>query len=272
MQVTATEAKNRFGHICAQAKREPVFVEKGGRVDSVILSVEQFEALKAGGQQKSMAQRKREFNEKYKDWIRRFPSALELSQASFAEILPYWTGLGYNRRALYLKQCADEIMNNRRGIFPTTVEALLKLPGVGSYTAGAICVFAYNQPVPLLETNVRTVMIHHYFSGHESLSDEQVIPVIDQTLDRDNPRLWFSALFDYGSYLKTQMVNPSRKSKGYVKQSPLAGSVREVRGWIMKRIAGHELVTMAHIQNEFDEERATKAVEGLINDGLLASK
>lgn len=69
MQVTATEAKNRFGHICAQAKREPVFVEKGGRVDSVILSVEQFEALKAGGQQKSMAQRKREFNEKYKDWI-----------------------------------------------------------------------------------------------------------------------------------------------------------------------------------------------------------
>jgi prevent-host-death family protein len=69
MQVTATEAKNRFGQICAQAKREPVFVEKGGRVDSVILSVEQFESLKASGQQKSMAQRKREFNEKYKDWI-----------------------------------------------------------------------------------------------------------------------------------------------------------------------------------------------------------
>ena len=69
MQLTATEAKNRFGQICAQAKREPVFVEKGGRIDSVILSVEQFEALKAQQTQKSMAQRKREFNEKYKDWI-----------------------------------------------------------------------------------------------------------------------------------------------------------------------------------------------------------
>ena len=69
MQVTATEAKNRFGQICAQAKREPVFIEKGGRVDSVILSVEQFEALQALQQQKTMAQRRKEFNEKYKDWI-----------------------------------------------------------------------------------------------------------------------------------------------------------------------------------------------------------
>jgi PHD/YefM family antitoxin component YafN of YafNO toxin-antitoxin module len=69
MQVTATEAKNRFGHICAQAKREPVFVEKGGRVDSVILSVEQFEALTVSSQTKSMEHRRMEFNEKYKEWI-----------------------------------------------------------------------------------------------------------------------------------------------------------------------------------------------------------
>lgn len=69
MQVTATEAKNRFGQLCAQAKREPVFIEKGGRVDSVILSVEQFEALQVQHTQKSMAQRRKEFNETYKDWI-----------------------------------------------------------------------------------------------------------------------------------------------------------------------------------------------------------
>lgn len=69
MQVTATQAKNRFGYVCAQAKLEPVYVEKDGRVDSVIVSVEQFEALKAAGQRKSMTQRRKEFNEKYKDWI-----------------------------------------------------------------------------------------------------------------------------------------------------------------------------------------------------------
>ncbi|MDO8442370.1 MAG: type II toxin-antitoxin system prevent-host-death family antitoxin [Polaromonas sp.] len=69
MQVTATEAKNRFGYVCAQAKTEPVFVEKDGRVDSVIVSVEQFEALKAAGEKKSMARRQKEFNETYGEWI-----------------------------------------------------------------------------------------------------------------------------------------------------------------------------------------------------------
>jgi PHD/YefM family antitoxin component YafN of YafNO toxin-antitoxin module len=69
MQVTATQAKNRFGYICAQAKSEPVFVEKDGRVDSVIVSFEQFEALQSAVGQKSMELRKKEFNETYKDWI-----------------------------------------------------------------------------------------------------------------------------------------------------------------------------------------------------------
>lgn len=69
MRVTATQAKNRFGYVCAQAKSEPVFVEKDGRVDSVIVSLEQFEALQLAGGKKSMALRKKEFNETYKDWI-----------------------------------------------------------------------------------------------------------------------------------------------------------------------------------------------------------
>ncbi len=69
MQVTATQAKNRFGYVCAQAKSEPVFVEKDGRVDSVILSLEQFQALQLAGGNKSMALRKKEFNSAYKDWI-----------------------------------------------------------------------------------------------------------------------------------------------------------------------------------------------------------
>ncbi|AEG94225.1 type II toxin-antitoxin system Phd/YefM family antitoxin [Ramlibacter tataouinensis] len=69
MQVTATEAKNRFGYLCSQAKVEPVIVEKDGRPDSVIVSYEEFQALKAAAGNKSMAQRQKEFNETYKDWI-----------------------------------------------------------------------------------------------------------------------------------------------------------------------------------------------------------
>jgi A/G-specific adenine glycosylase len=207
--------------------------------------------------------------EKYKAWIRRFPSALELSEATFADILPFWTGLGYNRRALYLKNCADEIVLRRRGIFPTTVETLKKLPGVGPYTASAICVFSYNLPIVLVETNVRTVMIHHFFQNQTKVDDKELLPFIEQTMDRNNPRRWFNALFDYGSYLKSQTINPSRRSKHYTKQSPLKGSVREVRGYIMKKIAQKEPFTLEQIVSEFDEERTKKAIDGLVHDKLL---
>lgn len=69
MQVTATQAKNRFGYVCAQAKTEPVFVEKDGRIDSVIVSAEQFEALKAAGEKKTMARRQKEFKDNYGQWV-----------------------------------------------------------------------------------------------------------------------------------------------------------------------------------------------------------
>ena len=69
MQVTATEAKNRFGYFCAQAKNEPVFVEKDGRLDSVIVSFETFQAIAPKAAPASVAERKRQFEEKYKDWI-----------------------------------------------------------------------------------------------------------------------------------------------------------------------------------------------------------
>lgn len=69
MQVTATEAKNRFGYVCAQAKAEPVFIEKDGRIDSVILSVQDFEALKAASQRKTLVERQKSFNQTHKAWI-----------------------------------------------------------------------------------------------------------------------------------------------------------------------------------------------------------
>src|SRR6476620_10327128 len=70
MQVTATEAKNRFGYLCSQAKIEPVIVEKDGRPDSVLLSYDEFQSLKAAAERKTLAQRRKEFNDTYRDWIR----------------------------------------------------------------------------------------------------------------------------------------------------------------------------------------------------------
>lgn len=69
MQVTATEAKNRFGYYCSQAKAEPVIVEKDGRPDTVLVDFEAFQALKAAAQATSMEERRKAFNATYADWI-----------------------------------------------------------------------------------------------------------------------------------------------------------------------------------------------------------
>jgi prevent-host-death family protein len=69
MRVTATEAKNRFGSLCAQAKREPVFVEKAGQVDTVILSVEQYQALQANHEKAGRTARKKAFEAEFSEWI-----------------------------------------------------------------------------------------------------------------------------------------------------------------------------------------------------------
>jgi len=207
--------------------------------------------------------------EKYKAWIRRFPTHFDLAKADMDTILPYWSGLGYNRRALFLKKCADEIVAHYHGIFPTSDKALLKLPGVGPYTAKAICVYAYNQPLSLIETNVRTIYIHHFFQDTNEVDDIELLPLVEQTMDRDNPRAWFNALMDYGTDLKEQFPNPSRKSAQYSKQKPLKGSVREVRGWIMKQLVQNKQISLAEIQAVFDEDRIQKAVAGLIKDGMV---
>ena len=89
MQVTATEAKNRFGSLCAQAKREPVFVEKSGQIDTVILSVEHYQALKQQQSQPSLAQRKKAFETEYASWITAQNALVEAHGIPGEELRPW---------------------------------------------------------------------------------------------------------------------------------------------------------------------------------------
>jgi PHD/YefM family antitoxin component YafN of YafNO toxin-antitoxin module len=89
MRVTATEAKNRFGSLCAQAKREPVFVEKAGQLDSVILSVEQYQALKAGQDVASLSARKQAFEAEFGDWIAAQNARVEAQGVPGADLRPW---------------------------------------------------------------------------------------------------------------------------------------------------------------------------------------
>lgn len=89
MHVTATEAKNRFGSLCAQAKREPVFVEKAGQLDTVILSIEHYQALQAHHDKTSRDERKRAFEAEFGDWIAEQNARVEAHGIPGADLRPW---------------------------------------------------------------------------------------------------------------------------------------------------------------------------------------
>ena len=96
---------------------------------------------------------------KYHAWLTRFPTLQSLAEAPTREVLLYWSGLGYNRRALNLQKAAQVIVREYQGEFPRSVETLRKLPGIGQYTASAIACFAFNEQIAVIDTNVRKVIL-----------------------------------------------------------------------------------------------------------------
>jgi A/G-specific adenine glycosylase len=208
---------------------------------------------------------------KFEAFITAFPSEAALASVSLAEVLTLWQGLGYNRRAKYLYESVKLIVSNNYSSFPNSTDNLLKLPGVGVNTAGAIMVYAYNQPVPFIETNVRTVYFHHFFDQLDVVSDADILPLLEATIDSTNPRQFYWALMDYGSWLKRGGIKNTGQSKHYKKQSPLEGSVRQVRGQIIKYLAETDLLEPELEKVIGIDERFDIALSGLLKEGLVAS-
>jgi len=203
---------------------------------------------------------------KYQAFLGQFPTAHSLAAADLGDVLRAWQGLGYNRRAKFLWQAAQAV--EALGNFPDTVEGLVRLPGVGVNTAGAIMAYAYNQPVVFVETNIRTVYIHHFFPSRTDVSDKEITALVQQTLDLENPREFYWALMDYGSHLKATVGNPNKASKHYAKQSSFQGSRRQVRGQII-RVLGAGNYTLGALQLAIPDDRTPAVLQELLNEGLV---
>lgn len=175
-----------------------------------------------------------------------FPTLDALAAAETRVVLEHWQGLGYNRRALALKKTADICAAEHGGALPCTYDALLELPGIGKATAGGVMAFAHNQPVLYLETNVRAVYLHEFFPDEVSVSDKTLEPLVMRTCSCEDPRGWYYALLDYGNYLKTTTVNPSRRSRHYNRQSTFEGSRRQKRAELVR-------VVLASGETSFEE-------------------
>ena len=212
----------------------------------------------------------------WKRWMEKWPSPAALAKAPLEEVLREWSGLGYNRRAKYLKESALIIERDFGGVVPETPEVLVKLPGIGPYTAGAIACFAYNHPSLFIETNIRRVMLHFFFYEKEGISDREIMPIMGETLDRENPRKWYWALMDYGAGLKKLAINPNRRSAHYYRQNAFKGSLRQIRGSIVRcLVSGGNAKAgelFARLDVPVEKEDFYRALEALISDSLVAEE
>ncbi|MBO4203777.1 Fe-S cluster assembly protein HesB [bacterium] len=160
------------------------------------------------------------------------PNYEALANLSKIDLLKHRSGLGFNSRALRLQACAKIITETLHGELPHSREELLKLPGIGPYTASAICAFARNLPEPIIDTNIRRVLIF-LLKLPEEISIQQLEKEAKKLIPTGKSRDRHNALMDYGA---TILTAKSTNIRSISKQSKFEGSDREVRGWILKQL------------------------------------
>ncbi len=210
----------------------------------------------------------------YTAFLKEFPDVKALASAPLSRVLIRWQGLGYNRRAKMLHEAAKAVAKDHAGKMPSSVEALEKLPGVGHYTARAVAAFAYNQDVIFIETNLRTVVMHHFFPNEERVGDSEILLILEKVFRKGTAREWYSALMDYGAFLKRSGVRLNMKSKTYSKQSTFLGSGREARGAILRVLAKERKSEcfLASILGPGRAEQVQAQLQKLLKEGLIEKK
>ena len=242
---------------------------------------------------------------KYAAWLTAYPTVEALAAAPRAEVIRAWSGLGYNLRAVRLHEIARQVMERFEGRIPDALEGLLSLKGIGRYTAGAVLCFAYGQPAPVLDTNVRRVLGRIFAAEAPTAIDddrvawqlaEAALPLDEDVYD------WNQALMDVGATIclsrnprcllcPAQADCTARKElflpglaeaqvaearATYTPRKPTQGKFEGSRRWYRGRIvealraspAGLPLSALANAL-ELDEPTTSEIVAGLVRDGLV---
>ena len=225
------------------------------------------------------------------EWVNRWPTVEDVASAKPADVLRMWDRLGYPSRALRLHESAKIIVRDFAGQVPMDEHALQQLPGVGHYTAAAVCSFAFHQPTVMLDTNVRRV-IGRVWNGlaRPALAVSAVEREFAQSLipkQSPNNWQWAGAVMEFGALVCTAnkpacdqcilKTDCRWRLAGYptsdvkTKAKKFAGSDRQVRGRIMK-IVRHNSKSVP--RSEFaevssDKKQTDRALLSLLEDGLL---
>ncbi|HUY05697.1 MAG TPA: A/G-specific adenine glycosylase [Acidimicrobiales bacterium] len=236
---------------------------------------------------------------RFVEMAKRFPTPQACADATQAEVIALWIGLGYNRRAIALHRCARIICDTYAGEVPSDLGLLLELPGVGPYTSRAIRAFAFDEPAGVVDTNIRRVIVRA-LTGVKA-SAKQVQELADELVARQPSRDWNLALMDFGS-LVCRLRSPqcarcplfgakckwrhdeisggsiladpaSPVSVKGARQSTFSGSDRQGRGRLVRRacLGPIERDSLAEAAGWPEEpDRAARIAEKLISEGVLA--
>jgi A/G-specific adenine glycosylase len=204
---------------------------------------------------------------KFHEFLRLFPDFSALAAAPLGDVLKAWSGLGYNRRAKFLWQAAQQVQQDFGGKLPRTSAELVLLSGIGPNTAGAVLAYSYNTPSVFIETNIRTVFIHHFFADQQEIADRDILDIAARALP-DDARTWYWALMDYGTHLKQTVGNLNKSSKHYSVQSKFTGSKRQIRGQVIRALGTHAH-TQAALARTIADERLPQVLDDLLQEGLI---
>lgn len=206
---------------------------------------------------------------KYLAWMKEFPTIDSLAKANTKNILALWSGLGYNRRALYLQACAQKIVHDYQGVFPKDEKTLRSLPGIGEYTASAILCFAFNKQIIVIDTNVTKVITIHVANG--IVPDKKELKrLAEKLLPKDRAYEWNQALMDYaaGELKKEKIPIP--------KQSTFKNSNRYFRGQVIKYLLANTVVSEKELLAFFSFAIGSKKLQAILaslqKDKLLVEK
>ncbi len=204
---------------------------------------------------------------KYREtWIQVLPDYQSLAEVSKLELLSLWSGLGFNSRALRLQTAAQEVMEKYQGTLPQSKSLLLELPGIGSYTASAICAFAWNQEEAVIDTNIRRVLIF-LLKLDSKISLKELTEIAQDLIPQGRSRDWHNALMDYGAL---HLTAQKTKIRSLNTQSKFEGSDRQVRGWIIRTLIKEKgNFPYSKLQETFPHKNLKKILQEMSKEGQI---
>ena len=230
--------------------------------------------------------------ERWRPFLDRFPTATALAAAPSAEVLRWWSGLGYNRRARDLHRCAQTVVAAHDGRVPGTLDALLALPGIGPYTARAVLAFAFELDHGVVDTNTARVLAR--WTG-QRLRPAEAQQAADAAVPAGQAWAWNQAMLDLGAGVCRRRdprchACPVASSCGWARagcpapdpadgsagvsgtQARFEGSDRQGRGRLVEELRQRDvaLADLATVMGWPDDpSRATRVAATLVDDGLV---